>query len=139
MTDVFTPEKRSAVMSRVKNRDTAPEILVRSLLHRMGYRFRLQVKDLPGTPDIVLPKYRSVIFVHGCFWHGHEGCPRSQRPQANAEFWNEKIGKNMARDEKAQDDLRAIGWRVLIVWQCRTRKTDELRQTLEEFLTGAKG
>src|SRR5262245_34234702 len=98
MADRFTAEQRSRNMSRVRGRDTQPEIIVRKLLHRLGYRFRLHRKGLPGKPDIVLPKYRTAIFVHGCFWHGHPGCRRSARPTTNVEFWNRKIDGNVERD-----------------------------------------
>ena len=94
MPDVFSKSKRSEIMSHIGQKDTQPEIVVRKMLHRMGYRFRLHRKDLPGKPDIVLPKYRKVIFVHGCFWHGHEGCPRAALPETNREFWEQKVEKN---------------------------------------------
>jgi DNA mismatch endonuclease (patch repair protein) len=115
--DKFTPEERSRVMSRVKGRDTKPERIVRSLLHSLGYRFRLHRRDLPGKPDIVLPKYRKVVFVHGCFWHGHESCPRAARPTSNVEFWNTKIDSNIRRDQSAQEELAKLGWSCFIVWQ----------------------
>lgn len=134
MPDRFSREKRSDIMSRVKGRDTKPEKLVRGLLHAMGYRFRLHRKDLPGKPDIVLPKYQTVIFVHGCFWHGHLDCPRAKRPAANAEFWNRKIDGNMARDALTCAALEAAGWRVLVLWQCEMRNTETLKQHLERFL-----
>ena len=120
-------------MSRVKNRDTHPEILVRSLLHRMGYRFRLHRNDLPGKPDIVLPRFRSVIFVHGCFWHGH-GCPKGKRPSSNVDFWNSKLDGNIDRDKSNQESLRHLGWNVLTVWECETRDIDTLATKLTDFL-----
>lgn len=138
MPDKFTTQERSRIMSRVKNRDTAPEKLVRQLLHKMGYRFRLQRKDLPGKPDIVLPKYKKVIFVHGCFWHGHEGCPRGARPTSNVDFWNQKIDKNISRDTEAQAQLRLQGWQSLVIWQCQTRSLADLQQHLQEFLGDRK-
>lgn len=134
MADKFTPEERSRIMSRVRNRDTKPEKTVRSLLHAMGHRFRLHRKDLPGKPDIVLPKHKKVVFVHGCFWHGHAGCPRAARPTSNTEFWNKKIDKNMARDAAAQKDLSTLGWKHLIVWQCEMRDLPALTDKLEQFL-----
>lgn len=121
-------------MSRVKNKDTQPELRVRSLLHRLGYRFRLHRKDLPGKPDIVLPKYKSVVFVHGCFWHGHD-CSRGRRPTSNVEFWNSKLDKNIERDELNQEFLGQLGWRVLTVWECETRNVDTLAIKLVDFLT----
>ncbi len=123
-------------MSRVRSRNTRPELVVRSALHIRGYRFRLHRKDLPGNPDIVLPKHRAVVFVHGCFWHGHQGCGRSKRPGTNTAFWNAKIDRNMARDAKTQVLLREAGWRVLVVWQCRIRNRDELGAELSQFLSG---
>ena len=134
MADTFTPEQRSAVMARVKNRNTTPEKLVRSLLHQRGYRFRLHRKDLPGSPDIVLPRYKSVIFVHGCFWHGHEGCRRGTRPTSNTEFWNVKIDRNIERDTLAIRHLEDTGWRSLTVWQCEIKDTIALQDRLLAFL-----
>lgn len=134
MTDVFAREKRSWIMSRVKGRDTKPEILVRSVIHRMGYRFRLHRRDLPGNPDIVLPRHGKVIFVHGCFWHGHVRCSRSKRPTTNRGFWNEKLDRNVERDARVQRELRSMGWKVLVVWQCETRKPEKLLEKLERFL-----
>jgi len=121
-TDVFTPEKRSEVMSLVKSKNTKPELVVRSLLHRMGYRFRLHRKDLPGNPDIVLPKHRTAILVHGCFWHQHPGCKKATLPKQNVEFWTEKLEGNVRRDEEAQRRLRIAGWRVLVIWECEVKR-----------------
>lgn len=131
-TDVFTPEKRSEIMSQVKSKDTKPELFVRSLLHAMGYRFRLHRKDLPSSPDIVLPKYRTAIFVHGCFWHQHPSCSRSTLPKRNAEFWRSKLEGNVERDLRAQQRLRKRGWNVLILWQCEIqRNVDTLPEKLD--------
>lgn len=116
--DRITREVRSRIMSRVRNRDTAPELRLRRALHAAGFRFRLHAKHLPGSPDIVLPKYRVAIMVHGCFWHGHD-CPRGRRPAANAEFWARKIDKNMERDALAFAGLEALGWTVFTAWSCR--------------------
>lgn len=110
-------------MAAVRSRDTAPEIMVRRAAHRLGYRFRLHRKDLPGSPDIVLPKYRTVIFVHGCFWHGH-GCSRSKLPQSNVTFWEEKIRKNRLRDRRVVGALRKSGWKTVTFWQCDIRNFD---------------
>ena len=121
-------------MSRVRNRDTKPEKVVRSLLHAMGHRFRLHRRDLPGNPDIVLPKHKKVVFIHGCFWHGHTGCRRSARPTSNVEFWNTKIDTNVARDATAQNELAALGWKHLVVWQCEMRDLRTLTNKLEQFL-----
>ena len=135
MPDIFAPEKRHEIMQNVKTKNTAPEIKLRSLLHKNGFRFRVNRKDLPGKPDIVLPKYRTVIFVHGCFWHGHD-CPRGQRPQTNADFWNQKIDRNVIRDKSDVSLLESLGWRVLIVWECEIKKKNEavLLSRVKEFL-----
>ncbi len=134
MTDVFSQEKRSWIMSRVKGRDTRPEILVRSFIFRMGFRFCLHRRDLPGTPDIVLPRHGKVIFVHGCFWHGHKRCPRSKRPTTNENFWNKKLDGNIKRDKRYRRELRQTGWKVLIVWECETKNPEKLLRKLERFL-----
>lgn len=136
MPDTFTPAQRSTVMARVKGRDTQPEMAVRRLLHAMGYRFRLHRKDLPGSPDIVLPRYRKVIFVHGCFWHGHPGCARAARPTSNVDFWNRKLDQNRCRDAQALSQLDALGWDVLTIWQRQLRDTTALRKLLCEFMQG---
>ncbi|HHT26146.1 MAG TPA: DNA mismatch endonuclease Vsr [Firmicutes bacterium] len=136
MADIFAPEKRSQIMALVKGRDTTPERLVRKLLHRMGYRFRLHRGDLPGCPDIVLPKYKTVILVHGCFWHHHEGCGRGVIPQTNKDFWLKKITANRERDGRNVERLESMGWRVLIIWECEIKKSrlGPLADTLKAFL-----
>jgi DNA mismatch endonuclease (patch repair protein) len=121
-------------MSRVKGRDTKPEKIVRSLLHGMGYRFRLNQKSLPGSPDIVLPKYKKAVFVHGCFWHGHEGCQRAARPTSNADFWNQKIEGNIKRDSVKLRELRKLGWKATVIWQCQIRDMHSLQKRLDRFL-----
>lgn len=121
-------------MARVKSRDTQPELVVRRLLHRMGYRFRLHRKEIPGRPDIVLPKYRKVIFVHGCFWHGHQGCCRAARPASNSDFWKNKLSGNMERDRKNLSELKKQGWGVLVVWQCELKDAVDLEHKLTVFL-----
>lgn len=126
MTDVFPPEKRSAVMARIKGRDTGPERVVRSLLHRAGYRFRVQRRDLPGRPDIVLPGRRAVVLVHGCFWHGHPGCRFAVRPKTRTEFWGRKIDATRERDARVELELGERGWRVMTVWECELRDTGAL-------------
>lgn len=118
--DVFSRTKRSAIMAQVKSKNTAPEKAVRSLLHRLGFRFRLHRTDLPGTPDITLPGRRAVVFVHGCFWHQHPGCRHSTRPASNREYWDIKLDKNASRDATNIRLLRKLGWKVLIVWECQT-------------------
>ena len=108
-------------MSRIKSADTKPEILVRSLLHRMGYRFRLHRKDLPGRPDIVLPKFKTVVFVHGCYWHRHKNCKYAYTPKSRVEFWTKKFKDNVARDKRNARDLRDQGWVVIIIWECEVK------------------
>jgi DNA mismatch endonuclease (patch repair protein) len=133
-TDVFTPEKRSAVMRRVKGRDTAPELKVRKLLWRLGARYRLHREDLPGKPDIVLAGRKLAIFVHGCFWHGHD-CARGARvPKANHDYWLGKIARNRARDIEARARLEAMGWRVLVVWECGLKDEPSLEAMLGTLL-----
>ncbi|HZC15691.1 MAG TPA: DNA mismatch endonuclease Vsr [Caulobacteraceae bacterium] len=134
MTDVFTAEKRSAVMARVKARDTGPERVVRRLLWRLGARYRLDRGDLPGRPDIVLPGRKLAIFVHGCFWHGHD-CARGARvPKANRDYWIGKIGRNRARDKKTRGALEALGWRVEVVWECDLKDAEALEKRLAGLL-----
>jgi len=118
MTDFMTREQRSHAMSRVRRSETQLEKLVRSELHRRGFRFRKNVSSLPGRPDIVLPRYRAVVFVHGCFWHGHSGCPAAKLPQTNREFWEDKIEANIERDAHQHEELKNLGWRVAVVWGC---------------------
>lgn len=120
MVDIVDSATRSRMMSGIRGRNTKPEVLIRSLLHRRGFRFRLDARDLPGRPDIVLPRYRAVVFVHGCFWHGHD-CHLFKWPQTRPEFWREKIGRNRSNDEKVRAALLASGWRVGIVWECALR------------------
>jgi DNA mismatch endonuclease (patch repair protein) len=120
MVDVVDAATRSRMMSGIRGRNTKPEILIRSLLHRRGFRFRLDARDLPGRPDIVLPRYGAVVFVHGCFWHGHD-CHLFKWPQTRPEFWRDKIGRNRSNDERAQLALHALGWRVAVVWECALR------------------
>ncbi len=136
MADVFSAEKRSWIMSRVKGRDTKPEKLVRSIIFRMGFRFRLHRRDLPGTPDIVLPRHGKVIFVHGCFWHGHRNCSRSKRPATKQDYWNRKLDGNIKRDRRYRLELRRMGWQVLTVWECETKSPEKLLRKLERFLHG---
>ena len=125
MPEKLTPEQRSRNMAHVKGSNTKPELTVRKLLHRQGFRFRLHRKDLPGRPDIVLPKFRTVVFVHGCFWHGHDQCRKGKlRPKRNAEFWSKKLDGNKARDRSVRADLEKLGWNVIVVWQCEMKAED---------------
>lgn len=122
MTDVHSKEIRSYNMSRIRSKDTKPEMLVRRFLHKNGFRYRLHVKDLPGKPDIVLPKYKTVIFIHGCFWHGHEGCKYFVVPKTRTEWWVNKIHANASNDLKCEEELRSDNWNVLKIWECQLKK-----------------
>ena len=134
MTDVFSPEKRSAVMRRVRGRDTRPELCVRRLIWRLGGRYRLNRADLPGKPDIVLAGRRLAVFVHGCFWHGHD-CARGARvPKANRDYWVAKIGRNRMRDAAARERLAALGWRVETVWECELKDAPALEARIAGWL-----
>ena len=132
--DRYTKADRSRLMSSVRAQDTQPEIIVRSTLHRLGFRFRLHRADLPGKPDIVLPRLGKVIFVHGCFWHQHQGCSKAKRPQTNLEFWNAKLDRNIARDLENYASLTAQSWESFVIWECETRQSARLAQRLMDFL-----
>lgn len=121
-------------MSRIRGKHTAPEIVVRSLLHRLGFRFRLHGKALPGRPDIVLPKYRTVVFVHGCFWHRHRGCKNCTTPTNRRAFWVAKLEGNAARDKLHLRALRKLGWRCIVVWECQTEKSQSLETLRKQFV-----
>lgn len=123
MPDVMTPQQRHVCMSHIRSKNTKPEQLVRQALWHKGFRYRLHVKDLPGKPDIVLPKYKAAIFINGCFWHGHEGCKDFVIPKSNTTFWLEKIGKNKERDAKDETALTSAGWKVITIWECELKKT----------------
>lgn len=118
MTDIVDPRTRSAMMAAIKGKNTKPEIIVRRFLHRLGFRFQLHRRDLPGRPDIVLPKYRTVVEVRGCFWHRHEGCPFAYMPKSNREFWESKLNGNRERDRRNLRELARLGWRAIEVWEC---------------------
>lgn len=134
MTDVLSPEQRSRCMSAIRGRDTNPEMFVRSMVHRLGYRFRLHREDLPGKPDLVFPGRRKVIFVHGCFWHQHPGCRFATRPTTRTEFWAEKLDGNRARDVRVERELRELGWGIVVVWECRTTDSNRLSRKISRFL-----
>lgn len=141
MPDIMTPQQRHDCMSHIRSKDTKPEQLLRQALWHKGFRYRLHVKDLPGKPDIVLPKYKTVIFVNGCFWHGHKGCKDFVIPKSNTAFWLEKIGKNKERDAKDETALKYAGWKVITIWECELKKNvieetiSALFKTLAEFLS----
>ena len=134
MTDTLSIAERSRLMAKIKGKNTAPERAVRSLLHRAGYRFRIHVRGLPGTPDVVLPKYRAVVFVHGCFWHRHRNCKIATMPQSHKKFWSEKFARNVANDARHRRKLRRLGWRVVTVWSCQLRHPERVLAKIEKAL-----
>lgn len=134
MVDVVDPATRSRMMSGIRSKDTKPELLVRKYLHARGLRFRLHVKDMPGKPDLVFPKYRTVVFVHGCFWHHHAGCKYATMPSSRTDFWVNKLSDNVARDQYQYAALTGLGWRVLVVWECElSSKTSKLGELYLEI------
>ena len=135
MADVHDKVTRSYNMSQITGKDTKPEMMVRKFLHANGFRYRLHVKDLPGKPDVVLPKYNTVIFVHGCFWHAHEECKYFKLPKTRSEQWKEKLYANKERDEKNVNDLKNMSWKVIVIWECELKK-DILPKTLESLIVG---
>jgi len=138
MADIVDPKTRSRMMAGIKGKNTKPEMLVRKYLHGKGLRFRLHRKDLPGKPDLIFPGRKVALFVHGCFWHRHEGCSKATTPSSNVEFWEKKFSDNVARDKRVKEALEGLGWRVLIAWECQLdfRKLDELVETI---LDSSKG
>lgn len=134
MVDFVSPEKRSNIMRGVKQKDTTPEILVRKALHKLGYRFRLHRRDLPGSPDIVLPKYQLVIMVNGCFWHQHSGCKEGRLPKSNAGYWGPKLARNVQRDAEKEQALVELGWKVHTIWECEARDERELLRCINSIL-----
>lgn len=137
MTDILTPAERSELMSRVRSKDTRPELLVRKLVHRMGYRFRLHARRLPGSPDLVFPRLRKVLFVHGCFWHQHPNplCRIARMPKSRQDYWRAKLDRNRCRDSRQQQALLDLGWRFLVVWECETQDLASLAEKIQMFLT----
>jgi DNA mismatch endonuclease (patch repair protein) len=135
--DIVSPERRSAMMSGIRGKDTKPEIAVRQLAHRLGYRFRLHRRDLPGTPDLAFPGRRKVVFVHGCFWHRHAGCRFAYRPKSNVETWQAKFDTNVARDARARSELLRLGWDVLTIWECEIADLEMVATRLTNFLENA--
>lgn len=137
MSDIFSSQKRSDIMSKISGKNTKPEILVRKFLFSKGFRYRINVKTLPGKPDIVLPKYKTVIFINGCFWHGHN-CKKGKLPSSNIDFWKEKISNNKSRDDKNSDLLVKLGWKVIIIWQCEISNIDNRIKILNKLLEDIK-
>ena len=133
--DSLTKEQRSWVMSRVRSKDTTPERIIRSFLYQQGFRFRLHEKSLPGSPDIVLPKYKTVIEIRGCFWHRHPGCRSVTTPSSNTDYWQAKFKRNVERDKKHADELKALGWRLIVVWECEISKRCFPPKELADFVT----
>ena len=136
--DSVTPERRSEIMGLVKCADTRPEIAVRRILHRLGYRFRLRKKGLPGKPDVVLPRWQTVVLVHGCFWHRHPGCPNTRTPKSRVDFWTRKFDENVERDRQVQRLLEALGWRVCTVWECELSDPARLAARLDTFIKAVR-
>ena len=134
MTDRLTQAQRSENMRRIRSTDSRPEMVVRRLLHGLGYRYRLHVRSLPGKPDLVFGPRRAIIFIHGCFWHRHPGCPNTSTPASRTEFWLTKFAQNQARDERTVDTLLKLGWRVEVVWECEVRSKMHLTKRLTTFL-----
>ncbi|WP_170429181.1 very short patch repair endonuclease [Ruegeria arenilitoris] len=141
MTDIVDSQTRSRMMSNIRSRNTKPEVSLRQALHREGFRFRVNALGLPGSPDIVLPKWQTVVFVHGCFWHQHPGCSKATKPSTNVEFWTKKFEANSRRDAKVLGQLHGLGWRTAIVWECAVKPHfgEELIQQVGEFIRGAGG
>jgi len=133
MADFLTPAQRSERMSRIKSRDTKPELVLRSAMHRKGFRFRINDTRLPGKPDIVFPKYRAAVFVHGCFWHRHPGCSVATTPKSNTAFWTEKFDRNVSRDARSKEALEANGWRVFTVWECDLKSSVKVAQAAQQL------
>lgn len=136
MTDVLSPQQRRYCMAQIRSRDTKPELVVRRLAHALGYRFRLHRGDLPGKPDLVFPRLKKVIFVHGCFWHQHHGCRIASIPQTRQDYWLPKFERTKIRDREAKELLQKIGWQVMTVWECETRRPEELAVPIDDFLKG---
>lgn len=134
MADIYSPEKRSEVMSRVRSKETRLELRVRSALHRMGYRFRVHVDNLPGRPDVVLPRHRKVLFINGCFWHQHPECARSKRPKSNAAWWQRKLKRNVQRDREARKALLKLGWSCHVLWECVIARDQSLMNKLGRIM-----
>jgi DNA mismatch endonuclease (patch repair protein) len=137
MADVFTPEQRSAVMRAVKGADTKPEMIVRRMVHALGYRYRLHVRSLPGAPDLVFPRLKKVIFVHGCFWHRHRCEAGQSMPASKVEYWEAKFAANRRRDQRHRRQLRSLGWQVLVIWECqlRVKARERLAEKVQTFLS----
>lgn len=135
MTDIVDSKRRSKLMAGIRGRDTTPELMVRRIAHRMGLRFRLHRRDLPGRPDLVFPKHRLAVFVHGCFWHRHEGCRHASTPKSRIAFWTEKFAANVERDARQEVALRTLGWQVFVIWECETKDRAAVECKLAALIT----
>ena len=137
--DTLTPNERSKRMSLIRGKDSSPELKLRRLVHGMGFRYRLHVKDLPGKPDLVFPSRRAVIFMHGCFWHRHPGCKLARMPKSKSDFWRSKLEGNRERDLRNQEMLKKLGWHVLVIWECEMENIEKVSNKVREFLQGREG
>ena len=138
MVDDRSPAMRSQNMSRIRSRDTSPELRVRSLIHRAGYRYRLHVKEMPGKPDIVMPRYRTAILINGCFWHRHSNCKYATTPKTNTDYWQRKFERNVSQDRTTHEELARNGWKTLVIWECQTRDKESLATLIGEILPPRK-
>ncbi|HEY8746604.1 MAG TPA: DNA mismatch endonuclease Vsr [Tepidisphaeraceae bacterium] len=136
--DIHSPERRTRIMAAIPGKDTKPELIVRSIAHRLGFRFRLHRRDLPGSPDLAFPRLHRVVFVHGCFWYQHDCRPGNHRPKSRIEFWRRKFIQNAARDRRSVRELSQQGWQVLVIWECETRDKDKLARRLRGFLSARR-
>lgn len=136
MTDRVTPKHRSWNMAQIRSKDTSPELAVRSILHKLGFRFRIHVRTLPGCPDIVLPKYKTIILVNGCFWHRHRNCKFAYSPKSRTAFWNAKFAANVLRDSQVRSHLRRLGWKVIVIWECQAKRPDTVERLARRLLSG---
>jgi len=137
--DVVSPARRSAMMAKIRGRDTKPEMIVRKAAHRLGYRFRLHRRDLPGSPDLVFPGRKKIVFVHGCFWHCHEGCRFAYKPKSNVDFWENKLRKNRERDIRVKAELECMAWDTLVIWECETSDSNLVDAKLQGHLGHDRG
>lgn len=135
MADIFTKKKRSEIMSKISGKETKPEILVRKILFSKGFRYRKNVNKLPGSPDIVLTKYKAVIFINGCFWHGHKNCNKATLPKTNYNFWKNKIEGNIQRDKRNYEQLKKLGWNIIIIWQCELNNREKIEKNIDKLIS----
>lgn len=139
MVDTISKQHRSWNMSRIRSKNTRPELKVRSAIHREGYRYSLHNRKLPGKPDLVLKKYKAVVFIHGCFWHHHKGCKRANLPKSNRQYWLPKIDRNVGRDKENRKTLKKMGWKVIIIWECQTKNLEKMLEIFRNELKNKRG